>query len=72
MILILNLFDATYNFEINFVPMIYYEETCFGPKTILSVERSVSLKVGLIICPLNCLLFLKAKHFICFGRIIFV
>ena len=56
MILILILSDATYNFEIRFVAIIHYYKTCIGPKTILSVERSVCWRVGPksvgpIICP---------------------
>ena len=26
--------------------MIYYQETCIGPKTIIAVERSVGWRVG--------------------------
>ena len=56
MILILILSDAIYNFVIRFVALVHYKKTCIGPKTILSVERSVCWRVGPksvgpIICP---------------------
>ena len=46
MILKLILSDATYDFEIRFFAVIHYQKTCIGPKTILSVERSVCWRVS--------------------------
>ena len=56
MILILILSDTTYNFEIRLLLWFIIKKTCIGPKTILSVERSVCWRVvpksvGPIICP---------------------